>query len=341
MDDRIVNRKLQILRGLACESSHPIEGWRFRTADFAAPQEYRFDGPWAGASLPAKFRAGKTVFLKARANVPASASPADTYLTFGMADMEGMLSIDGQPYAGMDFAHTRIPIPRTGRMEIAAEFISVPTSYHMPEHASKMGEFHGISIATVDRGIEALYYDVRFAWETAHTLADTRRKALLDDAVEAALLAVDLTLPRPRLRKEVANASRTLKRKLAAIAPDPEAGGIYAVGHTHIDTAWLWPLRETVRKCGRTFSTACRLMERYPEFRFACSQAQLYRYVQRHYPALYREIRKWVKTGRWETAGAMWVEADCNATGGESLVRQMLYGLDFFRREFGTRPRMC
>ena len=94
---------------------------------------------------------------------------------------------------------------------------------------------------------------------------DPRRKALLEDAVEAALLAVDLTLPRPRLLEEVARAHGILRSNWRAIRPDPEAGSLYAVGHTHIDTAWLWPLRETVRKCGRTFSTACRLMERYPD----------------------------------------------------------------------------
>ena len=82
-------------------------------------------------------------------------------------------------------------------------------------------------------------------------------------------------------------------------------------------------------------------MEQYPEYRFTCSQPQLYQYTKDHYPVLYRQIAKWVKTGRWETAGAMWVEADCNATSGESLVRQMLLGLEFFRREFGTRPRTC
>ena len=105
--------------------------------------------------------------------------------------------------------------------------------------------------------------------------------------------------------------------------------------------AWLWPLRETVRKTARTFATACRLMEKYPNFHFACSQAQLYRYTKDHYPALFREVAKWVKTGRWETTGGMWVESDCNVPSGESLIRQILVGLEFFRREFGTRPRGC
>ena len=67
-----------------------------------------------------------------------------------------------------------------------------------------------------------------------------------------------------------------------------------------------------MRKCARTFSTACRLMERYPDYHFSCSQPQLYDYTKQHYPDLYEEIKKWVKTGRWECTGGMWVESDCN-----------------------------
>ena len=108
-----------------------------------------------------------------------------------------------------------------------------------------------------------------------------------------------------------------------------------AVGHAHIDVAWLWPLRETVRKCGRTFSTALAMMQEYPEYCFGASQPYLYQMVKDNYPELYQRIKKAVKAGRWEVQGGMWVEADCNVTGGESLVRQVLIGKRFFRQEFG------
>ncbi|NOY82655.1 MAG: alpha-mannosidase [Kiritimatiellaeota bacterium] len=112
-----------------------------------------------------------------------------------------------------------------------------------------------------------------------------------------------------------------------------------AVGHAHIDTAWLWPIRETVRKCARTFSTQLRLIERYPDYVFGASQAQLYAFVKQHYPGLFERIRSAVRAGRWEIQGAMWVEADCNVPSGESLVRQVLYGKRFFREEFGVDVR--
>jgi alpha-mannosidase len=114
---------------------------------------------------------------------------------------------------------------------------------------------------------------------------------------------------------------------------------VYSIGHAHIDLAWLWPVRETRRKSGRTFSTALKLLEEYPEYKFGSSQPQLYQWVKEDYPALYNNIKKAVKKGRWEVQGAMWVEPDMNITSGESLVRQCLYGKKFFLEEFGIEVK--
>ncbi len=113
---------------------------------------------------------------------------------------------------------------------------------------------------------------------------------------------------------------------------------VSAIGHAHIDLAWLWPIRETMRKSARSFATALALMERYPEYVFGASQPQQYDWVKERHPALYARIKERVAEGRWEPQGAMWVEADLNLTGGESLVRQILYGKRFFRQEFGVDP---
>ena len=112
----------------------------------------------------------------------------------------------------------------------------------------------------------------------------------------------------------------------------------YSVGHAHIDLAWLWPVRETIRKGGRTFATALRLLECYPEYVFGASQAQLYLWMKEHYPYLYEQIKQAVSSGNWEIQGAGWVEFDTNLTGGESIIRQMLYGKRFFSEEFGISP---
>ena len=111
---------------------------------------------------------------------------------------------------------------------------------------------------------------------------------------------------------------------------------VTAVGHAHIDTGWLWPVRETIRKCARTFASQLTLMEKYPDYVFGASQAQHYQFIKDYYPALYSQIKERIKEGRWEIHGGMWVECDCNLTGGEAMIRQFLHGKNFFKKEFGV-----
>ncbi|MBD5131294.1 MAG: alpha-mannosidase [Clostridiales bacterium] len=108
----------------------------------------------------------------------------------------------------------------------------------------------------------------------------------------------------------------------------------YAVGHSHLDLAWLWPIRETHRKAGRTFATAVANLEKYPHYIYGASQPQQFEWVKNEYPALYEKIKANVAEGRFEVQGGMWVEADTNITGGESLVRQFVYGMKFWKDEF-------
>ncbi len=112
---------------------------------------------------------------------------------------------------------------------------------------------------------------------------------------------------------------------------------IVAVGHAHIDTAWLWPLAETYRKTLRSFSTAVRYMDEYPEYRFACSQAQQYAWIKERNPDLWARIRAKVERGQFVPVGGTWIEPDFNLPSGESLVRQLLHGQRFFEHEFGIR----
>ena len=114
---------------------------------------------------------------------------------------------------------------------------------------------------------------------------------------------------------------------------------ISAIGHAHIDTAWLWPLRETIRKCARTFSTALAYMEEYPDYVFGCSQPQQYAWMKAFYPSIFEGIKNAVKRGQWEVMGSMWIEPDCNLSSGESLVRQILHGKNFFLDEFNIETR--
>ena len=112
-----------------------------------------------------------------------------------------------------------------------------------------------------------------------------------------------------------------------------------AIGHAHIDTAWLWTVAETARKCERSFSTAVTYMDDYPDYRFSCSQAYQYDVIKQRNPSLYARIRAKIKTGQWVPVGGTWIEPDCNLPSGEALCRQFIYGQRFFQQEFGILCR--
>ena len=112
---------------------------------------------------------------------------------------------------------------------------------------------------------------------------------------------------------------------------------VYAIGHCHIDTCWLWPWAETKRKIARSWASQCNLLDRYPEHRFTCSQAQQYKWLAEFYPTLYDRVKSKVKKGTFQPIGGSWVEHDTNLPSGESLVRQFLYGQRYFESHFGER----
>lgn len=114
---------------------------------------------------------------------------------------------------------------------------------------------------------------------------------------------------------------------------------VYAIGHCHIDTCWLWPFAETKRKVARSWSNQCDLLDRYPEHRFTCSQAQQYKWLKMYYPSVFDRVKNYVKKGRFQPIGGSWVEHDTNLPSGESLVRQFIYGQRFFESNFGERCR--
>lgn len=187
-------------------------------------------------------------------------------------------------------------------------------------------------LAQFDRELWQIVLDVDFLLELANALPGdaprTRRiVAGLNDCVS--------TWNEGAGRAAVRSTLDTLLRANAHAS----ALTAWSTGHGHIDLGWLWPVRETRRKGGRTFATALRLMDEYPDYTFGASQPQLYEWIREDYPGLFREIKQSVKDGRWECQGAMWVEPDMNLPSGESLVRQCLYGKKFFRDEFDVDVR--
>jgi len=109
------------------------------------------------------------------------------------------------------------------------------------------------------------------------------------------------------------------------------------IGHAHIDPVWLWSWQEGLEEVRATFQSALERMKETPEFKFTASSACFYQWILQVDPAMFAEIKKRVKEGRWEFAGGWWIEPDCNIPGGESFVRQGLYAQRFFLKHFGRK----
>ena len=204
-----------------------------------------------------------------------------------------------------------------------------PSRQGLPETASTdpIYRFRTADLVLVDIETDALVHDFDVLDGMMRALAtDDPRRAKLRRAIVAALDA----LP------DVAAARRMLAPHLAPIDGGVRRHRVIATGHAHIDTAWLWPIRETIRKCTRTFASAVALMDDDPAYRFSCSQAQQYAWIEERHPDLFARITEKVDAGQWIPVGGMWVEADMNLPSGESLARQIVHGQRYFTEKFGA-----
>lgn len=251
---------------------------------------------------------------------------------------EGLIYVNGSPYCETGSYHEEVIFPSelagtkvelTIRLWAGLEGGGVPTPQ---THQFKQAE-----LTVLDEVADDFYYSSRAAVETVRMLDenDSIRRDLLT-AIDRAHLAIDWRKPASdTFYASLKNALEVWNEEVAKISWTTPVT-VHTVGHSHIDVAWLWQLKHTREKAARTFSTMCTLMEHYPEFVFIQSQSQLYDYIKTDYPDIYERIKKAVKSGNWEPNGAMWVEADCNISSGEALVRQILNGQRFFKKEFGV-----
>ena len=192
-----------------------------------------------------------------------------------------------------------------------------------------------LEVVLVDRAVWDLTQDIEAVRGLADELpAAGPRAAQLWAALDRMLDAVD-----PDDVSGTADRGRAVLAGVLASPASASAHTVLATGHAHIDTAWLWPVRETVRKCARTFSNAIALMDEHPDFRFVCSQAQQLAWVKDAYPELFARIRAKVASGQFVPVGSQWVEPDTNMPNGEAMVRQLTYGKRFFLDEFGVDTR--
>ena len=198
------------------------------------------------------------------------------------------------------------------------------------------------SLAGVDYDVEGLYYDIKIPFETISYMKDySREYAEILSYLHKAVSMLELyEVGSKEFYESVKRARAFMKKQFYGAYCKKQDSTTVCIGHTHIDCAWKWTLLQTREKVQRSFSTVLELMDRYPEYKFMSSQPLLYKNLKEEAPEVYERVKEKVREGRWECEGAMWVEADCNLSSGESLVRQIIYGKRFFREEFGVESRI-
>jgi alpha-mannosidase len=270
---------------------------------------------------------------------PADA-PVALFLPLGEAASfshpEALAYVDGTAYATCDRHHQEFRLKDAWRDGQSHQLDLHGWTGTRSSYAGFILFMGPCAVVQIDQPTRDFVSAVRVALGVANSLdLNHPAKGHLLNALNAAFNRLDLREPFGEgFYTTIPEAHEVLQDGIAKAGPPMEVS-IVGAGHAHIDVAWLWTLAQTRRKAGRTFHTVLRLMEEFPNYHFTQSQPQLYDYVRQDYPELFEDIKEAISGGRWETIGGMWVEADCNLSGPESLARQFLLGRAFYREHFG------
>lgn len=251
---------------------------------------------------------------------------------------ESLLFVNGNPYQGVDSNHEEVlfdtatakgPIHLDFRLWSGFEGGGIPVQNELKLEMAAIG--------WLDKQVDNLYYTLLAAFEVLSEISESDSAySILKRLISDALKRINWTEPgSPVFYESCYAAEVNLTESIQAVTKSSDIT-IHTVGHTHIDVAWLWRLKNTREKAARSFSTVLHLMKQYPDYVFLQTQPQLYDYLKTDYPDIYAQIKERAAEGKWEAGGAMWLESDCNIPSGESLVRQILHGKHFFKEEFGV-----
>ena len=324
--DKVQINNYKMLEGnyLGLEAINNAKGkWQdFKTGDLWGGRDYHC---WFKTSVevPESFK-GKTIALN--------------FYTFeegwDAINPQFILYVNGEEIQGIDINHR----------EVILSDNAVPgTKYEIDLHAyagmlaDRKATLNG-ALVTIDLETRELYFNIQTPiWVCEKLNKEDKRRIDMLNVLTDAVNILDLRKP---LSKEyndsVKEANKFLEEEFYGKLCGEDDIIATCVGHTHIDVAWHWTVAQTREKVARSFSTVLKLMERYPEYIFMSSQPQLYKFLKEDYPEIYKKVKEKVKEGVWEAEGSMWLEADCNVTSGESLVRQILHGRRFFKEEFNV-----
>lgn len=271
---------------------------------------------------------------------------------------ESLLYVDGHLYQGVDGNHQEVLFTGKEGKPVRLTFLLWTGLEGGGPHRTFYHQCRQAEVGYLHEKTDEFYYLAKSVTETLRVLPeDDVNYAGLKAALDRALLCIDwdsgetwttggghgtgetwagAAREQAEFYASVGQALEVLTEELSRMEKQTDVT-VHAVGHTHIDVAWLWRLKHTREKAQRSFATVLRLMDEFDDYVFLQTQPQLYQYIKEDCPEIYEGIRQKIREGKWEPDGGMWVESDCNIPSGESLVRQFLHGTRFFEREFGKK----
>lgn len=301
----------------------PADGWR----------EFKAGDLWGGRDAHGWFKftveipeeyAGQTVAL----NLKTFEEGWDA------TNPQFIIYVDGEAMQGVDINHREVILTHNA---VAGQVYTIDLHAYAGMLDDKLSTLTG-NIVVIDMASRELYWNLKVPVDVCKELEkEDKNRVDMITVLNEAINLIDLRRPKSELYDEsVKKANGFLNDKFYGELCGHEDVIATCVGHTHIDVAWLWTVAQTREKVARSFSTVLKMMEEYPEYIFMSSQPQLYKMLKEDHPEIYARVKEKIEEGVWEPEGSMWLEADCNVTSGESLVRQIIHGKRFFKEEFNV-----
>ncbi len=346
--DKRVNVICEELKKLKIKQRLAIDNWKYKEGNYIRPEDADADtAAWADFDCQKMHWYGKDrhYWFKTTYRVPKELDGKRMWLHVrtqidewdDAKNPQFLLFVNGEVVQGIDMNHRDVwlsPSAKEGdvlELGLQAYTGTLHTEFNLI-----------VEMQEIDALIEKVYYDLWVPLAAFSRMEeDDKNRRDIEAILNRTVNFIDLRTPYSgEFYRTLSEASDYIDKALYSDMAGYQDVIATCIGHTHIDVAWWWTVAQTREKTGRSFATVLKLMEEYPNYKFMSSQPQLYAFLKERYPELYEKAKERIREGRWEPEGGMWVEADCNLTSGESLVRQFMHGKRFFKEEFGVDNRI-
>lgn len=328
---------------------------------FTTMEHLRFDdavkGPYISAPVGMKWgRKWEYAWFRTRIVIPAGLEGERVVFTLGCGE-EMLVWVNGQESGAIDKHHKYITLSRCAKTgesyDIYAECYAGhgirnegagPVAFGeeaVPEPPESQVCMRQSVFGAWNETLFQAAMDYLTLYALVKRLPDKSLRAMkIVDGLKRFTYIADFELPEPEMTQSVAEAAKVL-HPLLACKNGSTAPEFSIFGQSHLDMAWLWPVEETMRKSARTYSNQLVLMEEYEDYKFLLCEPPILEYLKELYPNVWQRVKERVRSGNFIPEGAMWIESDTNIPSGESLIRQMVWGKRWFRRELGIDSRMA